>query len=556
MGDDDTTNPWPEINPNRRAVWHRGLGRSEKNDEKNKKILLAFDNVKSLPLNSIIIQFWSPVTAIDGRRALSCSRNPFALSKANHRLWKYRTSCVKYYYSLNGSGDARTIIGGPPCTALRHHFPEVVLDLRAHQGTPMVDLALESELSCFMMLPVFKQSGSCIGVIEVSARLPPDLAIIFNELNRKLKIVGFSLTPPQSLCRPCKGVTGDSKSALCEIRMAVSLAVQSHAITLGHVWYPYENRCVRMPKSRTLLCRLASYGAVDNQDDDHLSFVKTFFGNFRVLPLIGRRGEGLIGRTLETHQPHLCRNIYKLSDNRGGPWALLSANVKSCACFVICLRSSHTGELDYAFEFFWPQTRNHLALMEGLLLTLSENLPSFKHVSGAQLGNELPVVDVDSSSSGSGTAERKPIKVVPGGNKLPKVVVTRASVAKRRKIAADLHNDAKVDDLHFSSPPLTIVNNNQDDDDDLVIIIAVYKVYNRLFFLPSSATFEDVTDKIKREFEHELNPADGTYKINYQVLPGMWHSLTDDTSLKSCVSSYQTSNNIEYIKLYVLPVVE
>ncbi|KAI3687532.1 hypothetical protein L1987_81229 [Smallanthus sonchifolius] len=53
--------------------------------------------------------------------------------------------------------------------------------------------------------------------------------------------------------------------------------------------------------------------------------------------------------------------------------------------------------------------------------------------------------------------------------------------------------------------------------------------------------------------EFELNPA-GTYKINYQVLPEEWYSLTDDTCLKSCISSYRTSKNIDQIKLCVVAV--
>ncbi|KAI7748382.1 hypothetical protein M8C21_034020 [Ambrosia artemisiifolia] len=267
MGDDDDPAiHWPEIYPERRAVWpHAGVG-SEAYEAVNNKILSVFDNVKSLPLKRIIIQFWRPTKTPDGKKLLSCFHNPYALSLFNRRLAKYRSYCSKCYYTISDQGivlddyPIMTITSAPPSTAARSHFPKVVLDLSAaYRGIPFVDIALECDLTCFMMLPAFSQT-SCVGVVEVS-----------------------------------------------------------------------------------------------------------------------------------------------------GVLAVLSASVK-CTFFVICLRSCHTGELDYAFEFFWPQSRNHLALMEALILTLKEYLPSFKYASGVQLGDALLVVDVENSSSGCGS---KPIMIFP-----------------------------------------------------------------------------------------------------------------------------------------------
>lgn len=54
--------------------------------------------------------------------------------------------------------DPNTMIisGGLPASAFLNHFPEVVLDLRVHQGreNPFVDLALECEFTCSIMLLV------------------------------------------------------------------------------------------------------------------------------------------------------------------------------------------------------------------------------------------------------------------------------------------------------------------------------------------------------------------------------------------------------------------
>ncbi|KAI3687546.1 hypothetical protein L1987_81243 [Smallanthus sonchifolius] len=499
MGDDRTNRiHWPSIDPGRLGVWPGGIGGLALSDVLNKKILHVFCNAKSFPLKRIIFQFWRPIT-IRNKRLLSCDGNPYASSHVNLRLSKYRSACCRYGYSIDDYDVSMTISGAPPSTAFLNHIPEVVLDLSLHRGTPLVDLALECELTCFMMLPVFDEtSTSCVGVIEVSMRLP-GLVVIFNELNRELKRVGLRIIPPRPIWRPSKIITSGFQLALREIAKALKL----------------------------------------------------FFRDVRVLPL--KKGEdGLIGRTLETHQPHLCRNIYKLSDIKGIS-AVLFANTM-CASFVICLRSSHTGQCDYAFEFFWPKSRNHLALMEDLLLTLREYLPSFKNVSGAQLGDELLVVDVENSSSGSGSGSTS-VKIFPRNklSKTPKNIEgTRALRSMKRK---PIEGQSELNQANQF--PLTNINNPKGEDDDVVvddddlIILAVYKVDYSLFFLPSSTTFENVMERIKQEFE--LNPA-GTYKINYQVLPGEWYSLTDDTCLKSCISSYRTSKNIDYIKLYVLAV--
>lgn len=103
-------------------------------------------------------------------------------------------------------------------------------------------------------------------------------------------------------------------------------------------------------------------------------------------------GEGLAGMTLETHEPRFCEDLSNLKKNKGdGLLGLLSINT-DCSCLVICLRTTPTGDLNYAFEFLWPDSRNHSILLKSLVLTLKMCLPSFQF---AQPGYELRVVDLD-----------------------------------------------------------------------------------------------------------------------------------------------------------------
>ncbi|KAJ0587033.1 hypothetical protein HanIR_Chr04g0158501 [Helianthus annuus] len=341
-----------------------------------------------------------------------------------------------------------------------------------------------------------------------------------------------------------QATTGDFRLVEREIEKALQAAVESHAITLGQVWVTFEN--LHRKKRRALLGRFKSLCVASPHGDDHMSFLKRFYQQLYVLPL-KKAERGLVGRTLETRQAHLCRNIFNFSDNKG-VLAVLSAGAK-CTSFAICLKSSHMGERDYVFEFFWPLSPNPLPLMEALILTLREYLPSFRYAaSGAQLGEELLVVDVENSSSGSGS---NPPKIFP---KIELSEIPKALEEKRPLVGMKRKSTADQRELNEAYQyPLTNVNDpkGEDDEDDDLVILAVYKVDHSLFFLPSSTTFESLMEKINLEFE--LNPP-GTYKIKYQVLPGEWYSLTDGTCLKSCISSYRTSNNIDHIKLLVLPM--
>ncbi|KAJ0724359.1 hypothetical protein HanPI659440_Chr12g0446871 [Helianthus annuus] len=494
--------------------------------EVNLKIYSAFEGVKSFPFKRIIFQFWRPLDDGEGRLVLESYRNAFAVSPYNRRLRdKYRVCSTKYQYSID-QGDnkinhhAWIISGGPVVTAFLNRFPEVVLDMRDHQGSPLAVCGLECDLKCCVMLPVFHSASSeCVGVVECSTKHPALLLPIFIELKRELERVGLLTIFPVQGSWPHKTISGDMEVAKLEIEKALEIVCESHDLTLGQVWIPYEpNTCQKF------LVKLSGYSVYF--DDDPLSSIKDFYDKFDVISL--NTGAGLAWKTLQTHQPHLCRNIYKLSDNKG-VLALLSANAKSkCASFVICLRSAHTRELDYSFEFFWPCTRNHLLLLETLLLTLRKYLPSFKFASGEQLGDELFVVDVENSSLST------PIKILPG-NKL--------SEAPKALNETRCFKTTGQSNLN----PLTSVNNpegtdDDDDEDNDLAILASYRNESLLFYLPSSSTFENVMEKLNKEFE--LDPA-RSYKVQYEVSPGLWFGLT-------CLESCQ---RMGLIKLRVLPTV-
>ncbi|KAI3821274.1 hypothetical protein L1987_08838 [Smallanthus sonchifolius] len=371
----------------------------DRDREVNLKVKSALEGVKSFPFKRIIFQFWRPLDD-GGRLVLESFRNAYAVSPYDRLLRdKYRVCSTKYLFSIIDEGHnpnpnpAWIISGGPVVTAFLNHFPEVVLDLRVHQGSPLAVCALECELTCCVMLPVFHAS-ECVGVR-----------------------VGLSIYHVQG---SCSYKAADLEPAKIEIKKVLEIACESHDLTLGQVWIPYET-------------------------------------------------------------------------NNAFVW------------------STHSGDVDYALEFFWPCSRNHLILLETLLLTLSKYLPSFKFASGEQLGDELFVVDVENSS----------LSKILTGNKLSEAS-PKAS----------------------NQSPLTNINNLEADDDDLAIL-ATYRNESMLFYLRSSSTFENVMEKLNKEFELDLAR---TYKVEYEVSPAQWSSL-------ACLESCRRIEDMGLVKLLVLATV-
>ncbi|KAL8244972.1 hypothetical protein R6Q59_011230 [Mikania micrantha] len=524
MGDDSTIPTFKDpstIYPGRHVFW---IPTAQTSDDwvVNKKIYSAFRGVKSLPFKTIMLQYWRTPR----KRLLGCYHTPYAQSVFHRRLVKYRSRSVLYLHSIDGMIDGeyppKIITGGLPVTAFLNHFPEVVLDLRVHQGTPLVDLALECDLTCCMMLPIFyRYYSQCLGVVECSMTHPALLLPIFNDLKCELERNGLSMYHLEGRW-PYKSIPGDLEPVKIEIEKGLKIACESHHLTLAQVWVSYTQM------ERAFLVKLSCY-SVDSDDNP----VKDFYDKCDVI-----LGEGLAWKTLETHKPYFCENMYKLSENRG-VLGILSANTKCTTCLVICLRNIHTGELDYTFEFFWPRRRNHLILLETLLLSLRNYLPSFKFASGEQLGDEIFVVDIENSSS---KCESRLVKILQGNrlSETPQALKeTRTLVGVKRKSIAGQSG------LNQSNQyALTNINNPKGEDeevDDDLAILAIYRNDAVLFFLPISSTFENLMEKLNKEFE-----LDHDCKVEHEVLPGQWCSLV---CLKNC-----RRMDIGLIKLRVLAV--
>ncbi|GKB73371.1 hypothetical protein Tco_0934783 [Tanacetum coccineum] len=226
-----------------------------------------------------------------------------------------------------------------------NRFPDVVFDLRSLRGkiAPLVEAAFYCGFTSLILLPVFDHNSSCVGVVEFSIKTIPAL-----------------------------------KLATYEIEVALKTLCESHQLSLAQVWIANDSEkhapCsssleVTQTKQKKLAVKLSGYCTDSLDDHPPMPHINLYYETCNVLPL-KMREVSIVGKTLETNQPHFCRNLNKLMVN--GPLG-----------FLLSLCTMLAGPL---------------------LLVEDRHITQF--ASGQELGGELRVVDFQNSTrSGVGSFE-------------------------------------------------------------------------------------------------------------------------------------------------------
>ncbi|KAJ9555728.1 hypothetical protein OSB04_010342 [Centaurea solstitialis] len=411
------------------------------------KIKCAFQNLQ-VPdrLYGGIVQFWAPTVSGCGRQLLTTSNQPFILSTFHlDDDGKYRLCCLKYRYlvdAINNNNnvrvveededeeDAEMIINdGAVATAFLNQTPELLLPYLkvAHQQSPspLLSAALKCRLGSCVMVPVFDPAQSCcIGVIEFSfpAFSSMDFLQVLNELNTALEEQGLKTFHARDrlpykmldMCKyfvPMKQAIPGLEHAKNEIDDALKFIADTHGLAFADVWIAYKDENPVSLSSledghakRVIGLKLTDYNNSVILDDGVSKTVEhqfTSYGNacYR-LPL--KMGEGLIGKTFQNYEPYFVEDLSQLSDQDS--LLKLVTSFFDDSLFVIYLRSTKTGNLDYVFEFFWSNDQDHVILMETLLLSFKRYLPSFIFEPGVELGaHEIDILDVRDSKISENT---------------------------------------------------------------------------------------------------------------------------------------------------------
>nr|GEW37467.1 hypothetical protein [Tanacetum cinerariifolium] len=378
------------------------------------KIKSAFSKVNNS--GELIVQFWVPVTS-GNRRVLSTSGQPFAVSDFGEGLEEYRRRCMGYVCNIDMNNDndkvikddieqhadrhPMTMISGPPTNAFLNRLPEAVLDTKNHHEGSLMRYASDCGLWTSYILPIGCASqyySSCIGVVECSSISSINLEIV-NTMNRTLEQEGLNVFIVQDHM-PYNIING-LKLVRDKIQVALKIVCESHNIGVAQVWTSYDDEN-HVPFSfssedtqttHRLALKLTGYNSV-NEDSTacHWRF-KEYYDACDMVPL--KTGEELVEKTLQDYQPRFCENISQLGTDTLMAW--VSTDDVVCSCFTICM-SFDTGDFNCAFEFIWHHNQDYVHLLESLLLSLKRLLPRFKFASGAELGDQLYVIDVENST--------------------------------------------------------------------------------------------------------------------------------------------------------------
>ncbi|XP_076916379.1 protein NLP3-like [Bidens hawaiensis] len=377
-------NPWVFWSQNNLSSADRGTPINTIHE----KIISAF--YKTLNCHTFIGQFWAPVTT-GGRRVLSTSGQPFAVSYPSKDFAMYRLYSSSYKYDIDhvnklGTPQDHMIMSGGHSTAFLNCLPY----MNQVQWIPIDESAI---LNFSIMLPICFPSQSqsyCIGVLEFTlGRWPYYLEYFLLNMIDTLKKVGLDLFRGEKLI-PYKTLSYLTPTK-DKIEEALKIVCGSHNVAVAQVWVTNENKNY-MPFSSSLedtrtkgsvLKLTGCLGPVTKLDI--VDFQK-YYSLCDVIP--HGFGEEVAVKTLQDYE---SRYISKLYSNMVVDWDRQCSDVSALA---ICLRSIETGHFDYAFEFIWIKLSNYVIFLEALLLSLKRCLPGFKFASGAELGDEFDVIDV------------------------------------------------------------------------------------------------------------------------------------------------------------------
>ncbi|KAI7729997.1 hypothetical protein M8C21_029883 [Ambrosia artemisiifolia] len=558
------------------VFWSQDDGSQNNSPSADRSTRMIYEKIKSAFSSMLVTddmqfkcQFWAPVT-ISGRKLLTISGQPFAVSELSDHFTDDRLNSEKYQYIIDGNHiDIERdpmIINGGPAIAYLNRMPYM---------DALVGNSVEASKRVSIMLPICSRSQiSCIGVVECCVREyePYAFCVPLLAMNRALKEAGLDVFDLQSYI-PYKAIDG-LKPARDEIAKALAIVCGSHNITLAQVWIPYEAKnnvrfsssLVDTRKKPMLALKLTGYLSTVNSGSSSGDL-----GHYYSLcDIVPQETEELALRTLQNYESRYISKIHPHRLMYDSPW-ILGSDYSVNSGLAICLRCIDTGDFDYAFEFIWRKHSNTTIVLEALILTLKRCLPSFKFASGVELGDELYVIDVEGSTINE-TSNFKLFQGVENGKKHSEVKCKISSIPLPRNLieiqfgrtikeaARNLNvcestlkrklKDHRI--LEWPGPKLV----NRKPNDSSIIQIDTNEKYNEpiqgpstvtikahgaddiiKFCLPiSHATFENVDREIRMKFKLTIK----TYKIKYRDEIGDWILLTSDEDI-NCLSSLKVT---------------
>ncbi|KAD5507411.1 hypothetical protein E3N88_15114 [Mikania micrantha] len=490
------------------------------------------DKIKSVfsyiadPYEFCIGEFWAPVT-INERRVLSTSGQPFFINEheLTMEMVMYRLHSEKHQYDIDVNKmeievDPNIRSGGPAIAFLRRlsnvdHLPE------SESCLGLLDF--------YITLPICFPSdqSDCIGVLGLTFRrkshrmewfFVPDVPELLKAIKKSDVFKYFEIE---------KQTINGLRHIKDKITHALEIVCKLHNLDLCQVWCDFEDKS-HVPLStyledtqRKFGLKLTGYHRIVYHHKEFYD-LESYNSLCDVLPL-KRTSEGHVMSTLQDFKP---RYISEIHDD-----SLLLATWEAlddrCCAFAICLRSLETGDFNYLFEFIWSKYLEDSicgVVLEAILLTIKRCSPSFKFASGAEIGDDLEVVEVNCSKEGQNTS----FKIFQG--KQPIVTNNIMAPFKVNQKTAKIFLTGEVIEKQFGKTMNEAADNLKENEDDMI-----------KFHLPvSQATFAIV----KKTIDEKFKLCDRTFKLKYLDEDGDWILLTSDVEMNDCIHSLRKSDRI------------
>ncbi|KAL8197895.1 hypothetical protein R6Q57_030111 [Mikania cordata] len=351
------------------------------------KIKSAFCSMVN-PSELCIVQFWAPVT-INDRRLLSTSGQPFVINKLTMESAMYRLHSEKYEYDIDVNKDEVEVdpkirSGGPASAFLN----------RLLCMSPLLESEKRFGWKYRIMIPIcFHSQSDCIGVIEITLKHASFLTgyFVLDALKEVRKLDLDIHKVRQNI--PNETING--------LRHASEIVCKSHHLGLAQVWVSFEDKTY-VPLSSCLedtrkILGLNLTGYLHNVFPIDFYLLERYYTLCQVFPLESTSEEHVL-MTFQDFKPRYIAAIH--DDEFLFQWEDLD---RSYCAFTICLKSLETGDFSFLFQFIWPNHSEYSrcdVLLEAIVLTIKRCLPTFKFASGAEIGDELEVIDVGCDEEG------------------------------------------------------------------------------------------------------------------------------------------------------------
>ncbi|XAR67577.1 hypothetical protein NMG60_11002387 [Bertholletia excelsa] len=366
-----------------------------------RKIREVIKNYGMIDQSNFLCQFWKAVKMREDQYLLTTRQQPFSTyGRYCEGLYGYRQACRNYEYYVDNEAEEGRL--GIPGRVFKYKSFEMSPDVIYYtiQEYPQFDEAHRYCIRQILAFPVFELSNKqYVGVFELITTEHHCVVIWERVLQHRfhhiLKVSGLGTLHEHGALH---------EHATCPQRL-ISLDI--------HYWMKLKNALDEICRNPAIhiaqaweLCN--DYQSQFSRDTTNIGYLgllmtlynKAYYGQYGFSWLMNhkREGEGVAGMALSSRKLSLCTEISQIS--------IVDYSLKHYAIeygwnaiFAICLERNHNRKNDVVLEFSLKYQGDVYTLLYQILKEMKKYLPSIRDSSGQELGEESPILLINSGTN-------------------------------------------------------------------------------------------------------------------------------------------------------------